>query len=367
MKKIISMLLCLALVLGCAASLAEADTAAKINLGTLDVNGVFTLQCALPEGYEVNTLPADGDLVLAFITCEDPTKPNMVLSVAFDETYADVDRMNDLDEEALAVLEETYIAMDDTVEISYGDTGYGTRLLIARQTATDPNYIDFLSVYKGYFVEFVMIAGEEGDGKLTEEQVAMSIDFLTELDFIPTEAAAAAEGPAVDVAGKRCLAVLTGYEAETGTVTVTLKQPIVLDAEAIQGLEVGGTLTVGGETIEITTLETLDDGTLVINDEYTLTTFEDGVHVYFYDHEYLEEVAVLTLEIPENVAFLDGIDPETGAMLEEDLVRTAAELKAILAGEGDPLDPGLDADNVYVTFDGNGSLVQVERVYVPWQ
>ena len=365
MKKIVSMLLCLALVLGCAASLAE-EAPAKVSLGTIDVNGAFALQCGVPEGYQVTTIDGDGEMIIAQINSEDKAKPVMYLVVAFDETYADVDRMNDLDEEALALLEETYVDMDETVEISYGDTGYGTRLLIAKQTVNEPNYIDFLSVYKGYFVEFVLIPGEESDGRLTDEQMAMSIDFLTELDFIPAEEKPA-EAPVAELAGKRFLAVLSGYEPETGLVTVTLKQPVTLSPEEVDGLAVGSTLTVGQETITVETLETVDETTCLVNDEYTLNASADGVHVSFYDHECTMEIGVLKLELPENAAFLDGIDPETGAMLDEDLVRTMAELAEILSGTGDPMDPGLDADNVYVTFDENGGLAQVERVYVPWQ
>ena len=344
MKKIVSMLLCLALVLGCAASLAE-EAPAKVSLGTIDVNGAFALQCGVPEGYQVTTIDGDGEMIIAQINSEDKAKPVMYLVVAFDETYVD---------------------MDETVEISYGDTGYGTRLLIAKQTVNEPNYIDFLSVYKGYFVEFVLIPGEESDGKLTDEQMAMSIDFLTELDFIPAEEKPA-EAPVAELAGKRFLAVLSGYEPETGLVTVTLKQPVTLSPEEVDGLAVGSTLTVGQETITVETLETVDETTCLVNDEYTLNASADGVHVSFYDHECTMEIGVLKLELPENAAFLDGIDPETGAMLDEDLVRTMAELAEILSGTGDPMDPGLDADNVYVTFDENGGLAQVERVYVPWQ
>ena len=47
MKKIISVLLSLALLLSCAAALAE--TAEKTELGTLNINGEFTLNAAIPK------------------------------------------------------------------------------------------------------------------------------------------------------------------------------------------------------------------------------------------------------------------------------------------------------------------------------
>ena len=128
----------------------------------------------------------DNDEVLAWIISEDPAKPRMQLSIAYDETYADVDRLNDLEESGFEALEKTFIEEDPTVEISYGDTGLGTRLLIAKQVNDIYSYVDFFSIYKGYMIEFVLLpAQNSGVESLTEEQISMCIDFLTELDFDP--------------------------------------------------------------------------------------------------------------------------------------------------------------------------------------
>ena len=184
MKKGLLILLAAMMALLCVTSYAEEQ--AKVDIGTISINGAFTLKCGIPDGYEVTPISATPDQVIASITSQDETKPAMVLSVAFDETYADVDRMNDLDQEALALLEKTFTDMDPTVEISYGDTGLGTRLMIAKQTDGEQDYIDFLSVYKGYFVEFVMIAPLASEDKnLSDEQLQLCIDFLTDLEFTP--------------------------------------------------------------------------------------------------------------------------------------------------------------------------------------
>ena len=57
MKKIISILLSLALLLSCVAALAE--TVAKETLGTLSVNGEFTIEAPIPEGYRMKIKRAD--------------------------------------------------------------------------------------------------------------------------------------------------------------------------------------------------------------------------------------------------------------------------------------------------------------------
>ncbi len=52
MKKMLAILLCLSMLLGCAA-MAETE---KDSLGVVNVNGAFELKCALPEGYSLEVL-----------------------------------------------------------------------------------------------------------------------------------------------------------------------------------------------------------------------------------------------------------------------------------------------------------------------
>ena len=50
MKKIAAFILSLVMLFGVSSVLAE-ETAEKVNIGTVSINGAFTLQCGLPEGY----------------------------------------------------------------------------------------------------------------------------------------------------------------------------------------------------------------------------------------------------------------------------------------------------------------------------
>lgn len=360
MRKIIAIVLCLAMVLCCAVSLGEEAAAEKTTVGTISINGAFTLKCDLPEGYKITPVKGSRDQVIAMIASDDPAKPILYLSVAFDETYADVERMNDLSEEEFAQLERTFTDVDPTIEITYGDTGYGTRLLIAKQTYETPNYIDFLSVYKGYFVEFVMIASQEGDQTLTDEQLAMCITFLTELDFIPEETVADDAG-LPPIAEMTYIAELSNYDPETNTLDALLKHTILLTPEEAAALEEGGVLIIGQETVQIDTLETLEDGSLLINDNITLTQYGDDVHVFFNGVEYLEPFTTLHLEVPETLTLMDDIDPETGEDTGSTTNRTAAEFLQLLTGEAGAADPGFASDNVYLTFDENGQMSLLQR------
>ena len=173
--------MCLILALGCTAALAEGE---KTNLGVINVNGAFTLKCALPEGYTVVVADMDGTSLKAQILPEDASKASMFLIVEFDEPYAQVERLNDLSDEELAVIEGTY--EEYKVEFSYGETAYGTKLLIAKEVGDDEDFVSIFSIYKGYDVEFILVPGE-GSDTLTDEQIQQCIAFLSELDFVAAE------------------------------------------------------------------------------------------------------------------------------------------------------------------------------------
>ena len=295
----------------------------KTDLGVIDINGAFSLQCKLAEGYTIQTVKSASDQLVAVVSSEDLTKPVLQLSIAYDEAYANVDRMNDLDEEAFAALEKTFTDDNPMVEITYSDTGLGTRLMIAKQSDSGFDFLDFMSVYKGYFVECVMVPSAEAEErKLTDEQIQMCIDFLTDLDFVP--------------AG---------------------------EAEA---LKVGDTLKVGQFEEKIEKLETSEEGTIVINDLVTLSNYGGEYHLYpdGDDYEYLEPYMDLQLTIPDTLAFYDQIDPATGEPLETETTHTADEFRTMLAEEEIP---GFAVDNVYVAFDAEGNWIAVERFYTPAQ
>ena len=69
MKKLVSVLLCLALLLSCAAVLAE--TAEKTEV---KVNDGLTLRAVIPEGYEMIDLTGD-DQILYLLASEDIRRP----------------------------------------------------------------------------------------------------------------------------------------------------------------------------------------------------------------------------------------------------------------------------------------------------
>ena len=163
------------------------EAAGTEKLGKLSVNGEFEITCKLPQDYKLQVVDVRGENIIASVTSQDITKPQMYLSIAYDELYGDVDRMNDLSDEELTVLEDSFKEMDQ-VEIEYRQTGLGTKLMVVREVGNGQKFIDILSVYKGYFVEFNMTPNPNAAVQdLTEEQIQLAIQFLTDVMFEPVK------------------------------------------------------------------------------------------------------------------------------------------------------------------------------------
>ena len=183
MKKIIAMLLGLALLASCTAVLAEAAEKQEIGRANLNVFGDFTIKAAIPEGYTMESaVPEDyeGLFIGATLVSEDPAKPIYGLVISFNDTWSEYERMNDVPEEELKEIEDSYYDQDEDTVISYTETAYGTKLLLAR--AADGQIGSVYTIYKGYEIELYMFPAE--GQTLTDEQFDLVVRFLSDMDFI---------------------------------------------------------------------------------------------------------------------------------------------------------------------------------------
>ena len=154
-------------------------------IGTLNVNGEFLLQGKIPEGYKLQVISAQNTKIIATLVAEDVSRPQMLLTIAFDEMFADVERMNDLSAEETETLKASFTDLNE-VEFSEAETAAGTKLLIAKETGNDEDFVSILSLYMGYSVEFVLSPNPNAaEQKLTDEEIQAGISFLSDLEFIP--------------------------------------------------------------------------------------------------------------------------------------------------------------------------------------
>ena len=97
MKKIIALVLSLMMLLSCAAALAE--TAEKESMVILKVNKAFNIKySALDNGYSVSIYQQNDMVIIANISSPEKTLPRMGLVIAFNDEWAETERLNDVSE-----------------------------------------------------------------------------------------------------------------------------------------------------------------------------------------------------------------------------------------------------------------------------
>ena len=187
MKKIIALILALALTLGCAAALAE--TAEK-KTETIKINDSLSLQGVLPDGYIYEVMDNEVLYGISFggrLVSNDPNAPVYMISIGLNDTYAPGTKLNDLGEEDLKELEESFTA-DNEVSIEYLETSHGTKVMKVTESGDDRDWVDFFTVYDSYDVEMVISFPEGAENTaMTDEVIKQAMQFLSDLEFVKTE------------------------------------------------------------------------------------------------------------------------------------------------------------------------------------
>ena len=161
-------------------------------------------------------------------------------------------------------------------------------------------------------------------------------------------------------------AKITGCDGET--CTLVLLVPERYRPDEILSLQPGDGIYTQGREVRIRTV-TEKDGYLFLNegDEDEVCLYESIDLNYWTmgtDEHTWTELATVTVPLPEQVLFLDDIDPATGEGLLNPTVHNKAEFLAMMDAEDDP---GFDLYNVRVVFNDRGDLALIRRRYVPWE
>ena len=181
MKKMIAVLLCILLTLGSVAALAEENQ--KDNYSEVTVNGAFYIRGLTPEGYRVENILNEGMPIMVFFGSEDALKPTFSLIISFREEFAEVGRLNDMGEEDRKILlgEDPMVNPDYTVM----KTDFDTEVMVLRSVDPEVDFASFVTLYKGYEVGLNLFPGEDSADPLTDDQIALAMKFLSDLDFVP--------------------------------------------------------------------------------------------------------------------------------------------------------------------------------------
>lgn len=175
MKKITALALSLIMILCAVCAFAE-DTG-KTEIGTLKVGEAFSIQSKLPEGYTYRPVLAT-ELNMVGMLSAGEGKPVVTVSIAYNEEYAETEQFNDVDEETVEEIRQSFLEVDEEVTFEDLETTFGTRLL----KVTGDGFVDIYTIYKSYELEFVMT----GEG-MSDEYVQMLVDFISDMDFVAVE------------------------------------------------------------------------------------------------------------------------------------------------------------------------------------
>ncbi len=176
------------------------------------------------------------------------------------------------------------------------------------------------------------------------------------------------------LAGKTVMVRVGAYHQEDHTLELTVLEKLRFAAEAVEGLQPGDALNLGGELLVVRQIEPmtylllLDDGSGVDEASVWLKKGEDGDYEAGQYSDFIwRQVGSAPFAVAQDAQFLDGIDPEDGDMLESPTTHSMEEFLRIKSEEEERGYPGFGCRNVRATFNAEGEIASLERFYVPWQ
>ena len=178
---------CLALL--CAALLVLSAAAYADSTATIDFMDRFEITGSLPDGWRCTILSQTDMTLEGDILSEagDSAAPVMKVFISFNESYAGINGLKDLDENQMALIRKSF-SDDYTVSFEEITTDSDAVLLAVRETGDDQDYLDFYTIYQGYEIELTLTAGDGVPGRtLTDEQIQKCTAFAKTLSFGPIQ------------------------------------------------------------------------------------------------------------------------------------------------------------------------------------
>lgn len=173
MKKFIALLLA-AMMLCCACTAFAAD---KHNIA---FDESMSFDVVLPEGYTCEEEVVNG--ILTALIFKDVNSLSMMMLIAADDDYPEVDRLNSLEEGEKAHYISDMLEDWSNPTYSIEVTGLGTEVLVIDEQSETNDLMLLATIYDGYDV--VMYVGYEDGHAVSADDLAVALQFFTDLDFV---------------------------------------------------------------------------------------------------------------------------------------------------------------------------------------
>lgn len=148
------------------------------------VNDTLSIEVVIPDGYTYDQAWY-GDVFYGELTPQEEGKLLMVLSLGYSEEYADRS-INDLSDEELDSLIAVSISDFANPTYTLSETTEGTKLIVVDENSEHDEYAEVFTVYQGYFIGLLLEPA--GDAQVSQEELDMAIQFLSDMQFVHTEA-----------------------------------------------------------------------------------------------------------------------------------------------------------------------------------
>ena len=179
MKKMLALLLALLMALNlCAAVAEEIEEIEKI---TIPYDDVLEFEMLFPDGYDFDTEFYENVLILS-IESADAAKPLFTMTVAPDEEYSELDRLNDLSDADY----ESYVQslLQDYASPTWETftTSYGSKTVFINDDNTESDVAVLVGIYLGYSMALYI---EYADGREVDAQaIETAVQIYSDMDFV---------------------------------------------------------------------------------------------------------------------------------------------------------------------------------------
>lgn len=179
MKKLFSLLLSIFMVLSTCAALAE-DTEKTV----IPYDDMLEFAMLFPDGYEIESEIID-DFLIVKIENPDSSKPLFLMTVAPDEEYSELERLNDLTEADFEAYVQSLLQDYACPSAKTLETSYGSKVVLINDDNTESDSAALIGIYKGYALALYI---EYPDGSdVDEEAVNTAVKLFSDMDFVYTE------------------------------------------------------------------------------------------------------------------------------------------------------------------------------------
>lgn len=179
MKKCIALVLCAVMLLACVAAVADES------MGILKVNKAFDIKYApLPDDYAISIFQQNDMTIIANIKSSQANLPQMGLIIAFSDAWAETNTMNEVSEEDMQAIEDSFLEEYPDLSFETRETAAGTKLLVVKAPSGQDAYV--YTIYKGHEIEIHLFPGTEQE-ELDDADIERVVAFLSGIEFVPVE------------------------------------------------------------------------------------------------------------------------------------------------------------------------------------